>query len=472
MKFQAIYRVTVYNQDSTVIIGAHEEKDQSGSTRLIQDEAQLTCHFNLTRGVLSDSNKCTIQIYNLAPKTREQIFMDAFQGWDQSKWKFVKLEAGYDGDLSPIFMGRILQAYSYRSGGQTDIITEIQAQALDMFDCQTSFTFDAGTSKKDALQTIVTTSMPNVKIGNVGNLEGSFQTPTTFDGNAMENVNKLTGGNAFIDNDQLNVLMSNEAIDVPVPVITEENGLLDTPNRRDANLEVKMLFEPSLIVGQLLEIKSGVQPDFNGQYKVMGFTHDCLISGAQAGQRITNVNLFIGPFLPGADQIQSQHPTSGFNKVKGTDVSPVNGDPFGAREVWLYIQKNGKAPHTQATKSIYWDELIKSNSLAYGKPTLTEVKNVSYAANMLQNFINTNFTGAKINVTSGWRSRGYNSTLRGANPNSEHLYGNAIDFTLGGYNAQTVFAKVKRLWNGRKKGYAGFVHVDTTIARGVYANDW
>ena len=324
MKFQAIYRVTVYNQENTIIVGAHEEKDQSGSTRLIQDEAQLTCHFHLTRGVLSDSNKCTIQIYNLAPKTREQIFMDAFQGWDQSKWKFVKLEAGYDGDLSPIFMGRILQAYSYRSGGQTDIITEIQAQALDMFDCQTSFTFDAGTSKKDALQTIVTTSMPNVKIGNIGNLEGIFQTPTTFDGNAMENINKLTGGNAFVDNDQLNVLMSNEVIDVPVPVITEENGLLDTPNRRDANLEVKMLFEPSLIVGQLLEIKSGVQPDFNGQYKVMGFTHDCLISGAQAGQRITNVNLFIGPFLPGAEIYLTDGTQNNFNKVKGSTISAVN----------------------------------------------------------------------------------------------------------------------------------------------------
>lgn len=324
MKFQAIYRVTVYNQDSTIIIGAHEEKDASGKAKLVQDEAQLTCHFNLTRGILSDSNKCTIQIYNLAPKTREQIFMDAFQGWDQSKWKFVKLEAGYDGDLSPIFMGRILQAYSYRSGGQTDIITEIQAQALDMFDCQTSFTFDAGTSKKDALQTIVTTSMPNVTIGNIGNLEGTFQTPTTFDGNAMENINKLTGGNAFVDNNQLNVLMSNEVIDVPVPVITEDNGLLDTPNRRDANLEVKMLFEPSLIVGQLLEIKSGVQPDFNGQYKVIGFTHDCTISGAQAGQRTTNVNLYIGPFLPGAEISLSDKVQNNFNKVKGNTISTVN----------------------------------------------------------------------------------------------------------------------------------------------------
>lgn len=471
MKFQATYRVTVYNQDNTIIIGAHEETDKDNKTILVQDEAQLTCHFNVTRGILSDSNKCTIQLYNLAPNTREQIFQDAFQ-IDPSKWKFVKLEAGYDDDLTPIFMGRILQAYSHRQGGQTDIITTIQAQALDMFDCQASYTFAAGTSKKEALQTIVTGSMPNVKIGNVGNLEGSFQTPTTFDGNAMENISKLTGGNAFVDNDQLNVLMSNEVIDVPVPVITEENGLLDTPDRRDANLEVKMLFEPSLIAGQLLEIKSGVSPNFNGQFKVMGFTHDCLISGSQAGQRVTTVNLYIGPFLPGADEVLTGQTSRGFNKVQGSNISPVSGDPFNAREVWLYIQKNNKAPHTLVTKSIYWDELIKSNSLAYGKPTLQQVINVSYAANTLQSFININFQGARINVTSGWRSAGYNSTLNGSNPNSEHLYGNAIDFVLPQYNVSSVFEKVKRLWRGRKKGYKGFIHVDTTVRRGVYANDW
>ena len=471
MKFQATYRVTVYNQDGTVIIGAHEEKDDEGNVKLIQDQARLTCHFTVTRGILSDSNKCTIQIYNLAPTTRAKIFQDAFQ-INQEKWKFVKLEAGYGDDLTPIFMGRILQAYSFRKGGQTDIITEIQAQALDMFDCQASYTFEAGTTYKEALQTIVSGSMPNVKIGNIGNLDGTFQTPTTFDGNAMENISKLSGGNAFVDNDQLNVLMSNEVIDVPVPVVTQANGLLDTPNRRDANLEVKMLFEPSLIVGQLMEIQSGVQSDFNGQFKVMGFTHDCTISGAEAGTRTTTVNLYIGPFLPGAEETISGAISSGFNKVKGSDISPVVGDPFNAREVWLYIQKNNKAPHTLVTKSIYWDQLIKSNSLAYGKPTLNQVINISYAANRLQTFVNVNFSGATITVTSGWRSVGYNNTLKGSNPNSEHLYGNAIDFYLPQYKVATVFSKVKRLWSGRKKGYEGFIHVDTTISRGVYANDW
>ena len=321
-KFQAIYRVTVYTQDETVLVGAHIETDKNGKKQIVQDEAKLTCEFSVNRGILSDSSNCTIKLYNLALETREKINMDAFT-FDQSKWKYVRLEAGYSGQLCRIFEGRILQAFSAHSGGSPDIVTEIQAQALDILDCQTSHTFEAGTTYKEAVQTIATTDMPNTTIGNVGELNGKFKTPTAVDGNVGDVLSSITGGQAFIDNGMLNVIMSNEVIDVPVPVITDDNGLLETPIRRDANMEVKILFQPDLIVGQLLEIKSAVAPKFNGQFKVVGFTHNCTISGAQAGTRITTVNLYLGPYLPGAQEVVSGQTQNNFNKVKGYEVEPV-----------------------------------------------------------------------------------------------------------------------------------------------------
>lgn len=476
MKFQATYRVTVYNQNNTVIIGAHEEKDEKGTVSLVQDQAKLTCHFTVTRGILSDSNKCTIQIYNLAPATRELIFQDAFQ-MSPEKWKFVKLEAGYGDNLTPIFMGRILQAYSYRQGGQVDMITEIQAQALDMFDCQASYTFAAGTTYKDALQTMVTGSMPNVSIGNVGNLEGTFQTPTTFDGNAMENIGKLTGGNAFVDNNQLNVLMSNEVIDVPVPVITEENGLLDTPNRRDANLEVKMLFEPSLIVGQLLEIRSSVQPNFNGQFKVMGFTHDCTISGAEAGTRTTNANLYIGPFLPGAEEVISNSTVNnytGFNKVKGEEIAPVlKTQPAAAREVYRFImENNGELPNTWITNQISWKNMLgndNNNNDRIRELTLPICINCYYTAQKVQAMLNAYFKGYKFHVNSGWRSTRVNTKWKGK-PKSRHKYGLAMDFWFSGISIDKAFPIVAKAWNGYVLNEGSWIHVQTEPTKG-YAND-
>ena len=309
-QFDARYRVTVYSNTETTIV-----------------EYPITCKFNVVRGVFSQSSKATIQLYNLAPKTRNQIFQDQLN-LDKSKWKYVHLEAGWNGTMSLIFRGRIMQAYSFKSGGQTDVITEIQAVALDIFDYGTYHTFAAGTTFKDALKTMAS-DMPNVVLGNTGNLEGTFQTPTTFSGSAISQINKLTGGHSFVDNGMLNTLMTNEVIDVPVPVISDSTTLLETPMRRDANLEVKTLFLPDLIAGQLVEVKSEVQTQFNGQYKLVGFTHDCLISPTQAGSRTTQLTLWIGPLLPNANiALTGQTQTQQFSKVKGEKVSPVNPTPI------------------------------------------------------------------------------------------------------------------------------------------------
>lgn len=457
------YRVTVFTQQETIVI-----------------EYPITCKFNVTRSTFSASTECNIQLYNLAPSTRNVIFQDLYSNAiDSSTWKYVHFEAGYGDTLTAIFKGRIKQAYSYKSGGQTDVITEIQVIPFDIFDCQTSVTFAAGTSYKDALSRMVS-DMPNVTQGNTGALEGTFKTQTTFDGNAFSEINTLTGGHSFVDNGVLNTIMSNEVIDVPVPVIGDDTGLLQTPVKKGSQLEVKMLFEPTLILGQLLEINSRVATQFNGQFKVIGFTHSGTISPTQGGQRITTATLWIAPLLPGADiNLTGEAVTTGatvpINKVKNNTITPVTEkEPTGVREVYNFIQRKGYAPHTNITKNIYWDEVVKANSLSYEKPTIQELTNLYYTSNRIQLFVDTYYPGSKIQINSGWRSRGYNSTLKNADPNSEHLYGNAIDFMVVGQNINSVYAKFKPYWKGRKymhSGY-GFIHADTTVSRGVYANDW
>lgn len=473
-KFQAKYRVTIYTQDETIIIGAHEEKDKDGKVIIVQEPAKLSCQFNVKRGVLSDSNQATIQIKNLASSTRERIFQDAFT-YDPQKWKYVHLEAGYGDKLSMIFRGRILQAYSHKAGGQTDIITEIQAQALDIFDCQSSHTFEAGTTFKDAAQTLAN-DLPNVVLGNVGELEGTFKTATTFDGNTLEQLNKLTGGHAFVDNGQLNILMNNEVLDVPVPVITDENGLLDTPMRRDANLEVKMLFEPSLMVGQLLEIKSNIAPNFNGQYKVLDFSHDCLISGSEAGTRITTVNLWIGPLLPGANinLTEGSEKGSNFNKVKGTDVTPILGFiPNSAKATYQYIQShNGQLPNTWITNKISWKDMLghnNTNADRLKECTLNVCINAFYTATKLEATLKTILPGKNFTITSGWRSTRNNRSCRGA-ANSRHLYGLAVDFVVSGMTVKQFARSFAQAWDGWTLNEGTWMHAQVEATKGK-AND-
>lgn len=410
-QFNARYRVTVYSNKETVIV-----------------EYPITCKFTVTRGVLSDSNKAIIQLYNLAPETRSQIFQDQFT-LEQSKWKYVHLEAGYGNQPMPlIFKGRFLQAYSFKSGGQTDVITEIQATAIDIFDYQTSHTFAAGTTFKDAYTTMAA-DMPNVVVGNTGSLTGSFQTPTTFDGLVHEELNKLTGGHTFVDNGVLNTIMDNEVIDVPVPVISNNTNLLETPMRRDANLEIKTTFLPDIIAGQLVEVDSAVSPDFNGQFKLVGFTHDCLISPTQAGSRTTQMTLWIGPMLPASNIALTGGGVTGgaapvdFNAVKGNEVYPVTPKPLQPK--WIrpcnaaINSQYGYRYHPIYKKNLFhsgWDMLAPMRTPIKAVANGT-VKKVVYDKNTVRSY------GYNIEINHG--------VINGVNVTSFYAHLNQINVKFG-----------------------------------------
>lgn len=320
------YRVTIY----------YKNEDEWES---ITVGYPLTCRFNSVRGTFSQSNKCTIELFNLAPSTRTIIFKDALAGdLNEENWKFIKLEAGWDGQLSQIFYGRILQAYSTKEGGQVDVITRIECLPFDIYNSYSSYTFEAGTSYREAYKTMAA-DMKDCQIGNIGRLDGTFKTQTTFEGSTLECLNQLTGGNTYVDNGVLNTILANEVIDIPIPLITDANGLLATPVRRGATLTIKTLFEPTLIVGQLLEIKSGIQSQYDGQYKVLGFTHDCLISPTQAGQRITTIDLWVIPTLANSDiNLTNEQVTEKPAKVENEKVTEIN---YTSSTKWI-MPCNGK----------------------------------------------------------------------------------------------------------------------------------
>ena len=469
IKKNPYYRVTVYHYDT------------NGEPLQTIIEYPITCKFNSQRSAFSSSNKCTIDLYNLSNTTRDVIFKDALTIYEK-QWKYIKLEAGWNGVLAQIFNGKILQAYSSKEGGQVDIVTHIECQPFDIFTAQSAYTFSAGTSYKDAYKTLAA-DLKDCNIGNIGTLEGTFKTQTTFEGSTLECLNTLTGGNTFVDNGTINTIMSNEVIDVPVPVMTDENGLLGAPIRREASLTIKTLFEPTLIIGQLVEIKSKIQPIYNGQYKVIGFTHDCLISPTQAGQRVTTIDLWIAPLLTASDvNLTGEALTGGaseissFNKVKGEQVTvAAQKEPTSVREVYLYLQRNnGQIPNTKITKNISWKEVLGNDNTPQERKqecTISVLSKVYSTAQYFQSIIDKYFQGATVIINSGWRSERNNRQCRG-NPNSKHKEGLAIDFTLSGKDQYAVYQIFKKVWRGYVEYYKkeNFIHVQIDRLQGL-AND-
>ena len=171
------------------------------------------------------------------------------------------------------------------------------------------------------------------------------------------------------------------------------------------------------------------------------------------------------------------------NTIAKESIKDTNKEVNDIEEAYQYIQNNNKAPHSHITENIYWDEVIKTNTLQYGKPSMEILQNLQFTASKIQEFRDKYYSGTHIQINSGWRPRAYNNTIgewkvvngqkvfvRKSNPNSEHIYGNAIDFLIIGHSTQDVSKVLAEYWKGRWYYEYGFIHADSTKSRGTRAN--
>lgn len=449
-KFQCHYR----------LILQWVEDDKVGQA-IVSDP--ITINFNIKKALFQSTNTATITIYNLDAGTRESMYQDRLL-FNTIKEKSVTLLAGYGETLTTCLFGHVQQCYSERVG--TDMVTTIDVIDPDILTQYTSVTFDAGTTFKEAIN-YLTSQFPNLKQGEVGSFEGEFKTPTVFDGNSFSAINELTGGHTFIDNGILNTLNDNECLsNYGAYLIQSDTGLLGTPKRYDAVLEIEMLFEPSIRLGQMVEIVSETQSRFNGQYKVVGLEHNCTISGATAGTRTTKIQVLYVRYLTNSNVNLTGNPEgSNPSFVVNNNARPISSKITGdISQVYEEIKKtNGGIPKGYAAGQITWKDMIGHNNQAserMAEITKEKLANCRAVAERLIEFRNKFFPGRKITVNSGWRSTA-NNAREGGVDNSQHLYGRAIDFTIAGVEARKVFATAQNsnMFKGVGK-YSQFTHVD------------
>ena len=299
---QCIWQMTVTFQD---------EKGQE-QTKTIG--YPLTVNFSIERNTFASANTGRFTIYNLSPASRasEAFFQDRFY---TNKVKYVTFKAGYNGNLTTCFRGYILQSYSRRQG--VDVITEMEC--LDMGTPKYDYinvTFEAGTTKKEAYKNIIQ-NCEGLTLGYIGTLEGDYKTPVTFAGEPLTVLNQISEGHTFIDNGVVHTLQNNECLDIGVTILNGKTGLINTPQRKGAEIIVNSIFNPNIQVGQLLNIDDPIQKKFNGSFMVCGFEHSGTISGAISGQRITTIKLLIGDYLQNSSyNLTGTTEPQQFSKVK------------------------------------------------------------------------------------------------------------------------------------------------------------
>lgn len=441
----------------------------------------LTINFNIQRDTFASSNRATFEIINLAPGTRQSnaFFQDKF---NTNKLKIVTFSAGYKDNLIECFKGYILESYTERQG--VDVITRMQC--LDLGTNATNYiniTIEAGTTRQEAYN-IVLQNCKNLTAGKCGVLEGVYETPITISGTPLEALNQITEGHTFIDNGVVNTLNNNESLDIGVQVLSPYTGLLGTPQRRDTQIIVESLLNPSIMVGQLLDIQDPVFTDFNGTYYVCGFNHSGTISATVGGQRRTVYNLLIGAYMPESNYSLTT-PTQGTkapkNFYKVTDnqkIEPVNGVlEEGAIGIYNYIQShNGSIPNLKITKNISADEMFGHSNNDNDRLTeldVTKISNAITIAKKLQTFIDSYVPGAILQINSGWRSTRNNSQYKNASKESAHLRGSAIDFRISNMNTLNIYSQIfNKLWDKftylfrPSVGSIPVIHVQSTLGKG------
>lgn len=275
-----------FNREYTLTYIPATEDGRASSTRLVITNP-ITINFNVKRDIFSAINTMELDIYNLSKENRDFMYQDL-----QSQRAYCYLEAGYKGwAKSLIFAGNVWNTLSKREG--VNSITHVTAyDGYNALQAEVNQTLDAGATVQDVVNVAQRTMQLDEGVYSFKNYK--FVRPVELEGNAFYVINKYVNRNAYIDLGKLNIQDTNEVYEGEVLVIDDETGLIGTPERSLEFLTVKMIFEPRVQVGQLIELKSSYEPRYNGQYKVYGVSHSGTISDSVSGQAITTLQLWTG----------------------------------------------------------------------------------------------------------------------------------------------------------------------------------
>lgn len=290
-KFGRTYRID-FEIGNLKRIGAYDQPIPLDSVSI---GYPITTQFNISRTMSSAVNTANLTIYGLSQLTREKLYKDRY---DMTRYIKMDIYAGYNDGVSLVFSGYIKECQSFRQSGATEFMTRIDAWdgGLGMYLGEDNNTYPAGTAYQQILADL-SSNMFGVSVGKISNnlpIEKPLRS-ITFNGKTYEDLKSYTKDNMFIDNGVINFINTEtDVIEGNIGLLNVDSGLLGTPERRDTNIIAEMIFEPSIVLGQQLELESQQLPYLNQIYKVLGVSHDGIISGAKGGSMITRLELFVG----------------------------------------------------------------------------------------------------------------------------------------------------------------------------------
>ncbi|MGV8004336.1 hypothetical protein QPK14_20285 [Photorhabdus temperata subsp. temperata] len=237
-----------------------------GNTKESIEITNLRVTFEVSKTITSEPNSATIRVYNLNQSHRNLITSKTYNK--------VSLAVGYE-ELRVIYTGDIIEVVTLRD--DLDFIIELTCG--DGYEAYTSAlvnkTLKAGATDAD----ILSEATKSMKVGNgVVDLPKDRQLPRgkVLTGNTRDIMHKIArnnGANWSVQDGNMVVLPKNKVLaDNEGFVLSQETGMIGSPEKTDDGLQITCLCNPALRIGSLVRIKS-IIPEYNGDYKITELEH-------------------------------------------------------------------------------------------------------------------------------------------------------------------------------------------------------
>lgn len=238
-----------------------------GSDKKSLEITNLRVTFEVKKTLTPEPNPAVIRIYNLNASHRNLLTSKEFNR--------ASLSVGYE-ELRQIYAGDIVEANTLRDG--EDFISELICG--DGFKSYTSSvvnkTLSAGKSDAEILKE--NTQSMGIEIG-VVDLPKDRQLPRgkVMFGDPRELLHKIAKNNDAqwsIQDGQMTVLPKDKVLaDNEGFVLSQETGMIGSPEKTDDGLSLTCLCNPSLRIGGLVRVQS-IMSEYNGDYKITELSHE------------------------------------------------------------------------------------------------------------------------------------------------------------------------------------------------------
>lgn len=244
----------------------------------------LDVEFKIVKSLKAKPNTCELKIYNLTPDMRasleeltaktKPISITSGKGTKKrraaarkqvTKGIPCKIEAGYDGDNSLLWLGDLRTAHSERSG--TDWVTTLESGDGEKAwqNARVHVSYGPMTPVDTALRAIVKTL--GLGEGNIVKAAGSlkiagkmFTQGTVFSGPTSRLLTDFCRSADLewsIQDGAIQILDRGKALASSAVLVSEDTGMIDSPSVDiDGVVKVKMLMTPDIRPGRLIVIDS------------------------------------------------------------------------------------------------------------------------------------------------------------------------------------------------------------------------